>query len=103
MLTIVHTKDGTLLDGIQFQGSIIFDHRGLTLSDHQGIRTNIPWSKLLEIKISDIQGSPAMYRVEGKQSANWATQLENLITVQVKNKTIRRLLMWLFKSAPHHE
>lgn len=103
MLTIVHTKDGTLLDGIQFRGSITFDHRGLNYSDHRGIRTEIPWEKLLEIQISDLQGDPAMYRIEKKQSASWVTRLDNLITIQVKNKLVKRLLVWLFRDKSNHE
>lgn len=99
MLLKITTKKGVILtapdpDSVRFNiGGIEFFN-----TDGQGVR--VDKKDLLDIEISDIQSYESSYKLNGTDVSTSISNNTNIITVRIKTKWLRRLIIWLFGPQP---
>jgi hypothetical protein len=99
MLVKITTTKGIILTAPSLD-SIRFDIKGIEFINFNGQGVRVKKKDLLDIEVSDIQDYETSYKLNGTDMSSCVTNNTNIITIRVKAKWLRHLIVWFFGPQP---
>lgn len=99
MLVKITTTKGVILTAPN-PDTVRFNAGGIEFFDYDGRGMRVEKKDLLDVEVSDIQNFESSYKMNGVDVTTCIQNNTNIVSVRIKTKWLRRLIVWLFGPKP---